>query len=356
MCLSLCACGVGEKPRNENKSLSLWYVEGDAAAEGLTALAEEYSADNSDEPVFVRGFSDEQSLAAAFESARPDLLLCSLQRAAELYDRGLLRDISPAPDVSPMYTEQISRRCEGIGKGIFPIGSEVQLLYAAPGCFSGDPPDTMSALTELAAEYGRGTGLPFFSADSFSDLMYDAMLIRGDELHGLREKDINSETYRDVYNLFALAAYDGGVAVTEYSARELVDSGYLPCAAARSSSLVGVSADNSVSLLPSDGGGRGRLAWCLCVAVTAPEGRPTGRIARFMGWLTESERLNALALDSGLIPAGLGAAATDESDLVSALMELYSSAELHMPDYGRDYLNNRDTLETELRRSFGYLR
>ena len=354
LCLSLCACLDQERPRSDKNALSLWYVEGDAAAERLTALAEEYAAEN--EPVLVRGFADEDSLAAAFESARPDLLLCSLQRAAELYDRGLLRDISPAMgDVHPAYTEQISRRCEGIGKGIFPIGSEVQLLYSAPGCFEDAPPDTMSGLMELAAEYGRETGLPFFSADSFSDLMYDAMLVRGEELHGLLEKDINNEAYRDVYNLFASAAYDGGLAVTRYSARELVDSGYLPCAAARSSSLVGVSADSSISLLPADGGGSSRLACCLCVAVTAPESRPAGRIARFMSWLTESRRLNALALDSGLVPAGVGAAPTDESGLVSALMGLYSTAELHMPDYSRDYLNNRDGLEAELRRSLEFL-
>lgn len=355
LCLSLCACARKETPRPED-ALSVWYVAGEAAAEQLSALAGAYASENRDESILVRGFEDEASLAAALESARPDLLLCSLQRAAALYDRGLLRDISPAlGDAAPKYTADISRRCDGIGKGIFPIGAEVQLLYSAPGCFDGSPPNTMTGLMELAADYGQKNGLPFFTADSFSDLIYDAMLARGEELHGVREKDINNETYRDVYNLFASAAYEGGIAITEHGARELVDSGYLPCAAARSSSLVGLNADSAISLLPTDGSGSSRLAECVCIAVTAPEGRPNGRIVRFVSWLTQQERLSALAFDSGLVPAVEGANPAGQSSLVSALMELYSSAELHMPDYSRDYLNNRQSLEAELRRWLGFL-
>lgn len=347
LCLSLCACGGTETGKRDNsEAISLWYVS-DAPAQELLTLAEEYAEENGKEFILARSFEDEASLAAALDSARPDLLLCSLQRAAELYERGLLRDISSALTAAPGYTDDISALCAGAGASVFPIGSEVELLYTAPGLFDDGAPDTMAELLTLAANYGRDTGLPFFTADSFGDLIYQSMLSQDEELHGVREKDINSKAYVSAYNALAEAAFSGGAAVTEYGARELVDSGYLPCAAARSSSLVGLSADADISLLPS--AGNRRLADCLCLAVTAPEGRPTGRIARFMSWLSEPGRMSSLALNSGLVPAVEDASPMGESSLAAALMELYNSFELHIPDSGADYLTNRAEYEKQLR-------
>lgn len=347
LCLSLCACGGTETGKRDNsEAISLWYVS-DAPAQELLTLAEEYSGENGKEFILARSFEDEESLAAALDSARPDLLLCSLQRAAELYDRGLLRDISSALTAAPEYTDDISALCAGTGGSVFPIGSEVQLLYTAPGLFDNGAPDTMAELLTLAANYGRDTGLPFFAADSFGDLIYQSMLSQGEELHGQREKDINTKAYVSAYNALAEASFSGGAAVTEYGARELVDSGYLPCAAARSSSLAGLSPDADISLLPS--AGDSRLADCLCLAVTAPEGRPTGRIARFMSWLSEPERMSDLALNSGLVPAVEDASPVAESTLTAALMSLYNDYKLHIPDVGSDYLTNRAEHEKQLR-------
>lgn len=59
-------------------------------------------------------------------------------------------------------------------------------------------------------------------------MIYQAMLASGEELHGERDRDINNEAYISAYNALAEAAFHGGLAVTKYSARELVDSGYLP--------------------------------------------------------------------------------------------------------------------------------
>lgn len=348
LCLCLCACGEAEPPKPKD-ALNIWYTDGDAPAYQLAALAGAYAAEAGSRPVFMRRFEDEESLAAALDSARPDLLLCSLQRAAELYDRGLLRDVSNAMTTAPTYTENIAALCDGTGRSVFPIGAEVQLLYAAPGLFDDGAPDTMAELLSLAENYGRDTGLPFFSADSFGDLIYQSMLSQGEQLHGVREIDINNQAYISAYNALAGAAFSGGAAVTEYGARELVDSGYLPCAAARSSSLVGLSADAAISLLPTDGENGSRLADCLCIAVTAPEGRSVSRIAHYLGWLTESARLSALALDSGLVPAVKDARPVGESALTGALMELYYSCPLHLPDGGADYLRNRAEYENELR-------
>lgn len=348
LCLCLCACGEGEPPKPED-ALNIWYTDGDAPAYQLAALAGDYAAAAGSRPVSMRRFEDEESLAAALDSARPDLLLCSLQKAAELYDRGLLKDISAAMPASPEYAEDIASRCAGIGRSIFPLGCEVQLLYTTPGLFEAGAPDTMAELLTLAANYGRDTGLPFFTADSFGDLIYQAMLASGEELHGERDRDINNEAYISAYNALAEAAFHGGLALTKYSARELVDSGYLPCAAARSSSLVGLSADAAITPLPIDGEDGSRLANCLCIAVTAPEGRSVSRIVHYLGWLTDSARLSALALDSGLVPAVKNASPVGESALTGALMKLYDSCPLHLPDGGADYLTNRAEYENELR-------
>lgn len=349
LCLCLCACGEPETENRDNsEAISLWYV-GDAPVQKLLALIGEYSGENEKEFILARSFEDEDSLAVALDSARPDLLLCSLPRAAELYDRGLLRDISGAVTVAPEYTDAIAARCAGIGGSVFPIGSEVQLLYSVPGLFEDGAPDTMAELLALAAKYGRDTGLPFFTADSFGDLIYSSMLSHGEQLHGVRDKDINNAAYVSAYNALAEAAYHGGIAVTEHGARELVDSGYLPCAAARSSSLTELSADSAITLLPMDGEGGSRLADCLCIAVTAAEGRPTGRIARFMSWLAEPERLSALALNSGLVPAVEDADPVGQNTLAAALMELYDNCRLHIPGGSADYLTNRTEFENKLR-------
>lgn len=354
VCLSLCACGGKEQEPKD--SLSVWYVGGTAAAEQLLALTGEYAEENGRTVIAMRAFENEESLAAAFETALPDLLLCSHARAIDLYERGLLRDIAPAlGESAPEYTDYLTRRFEGVGHSFFPIGMEVQLLYAANGCFNGAAPKTMQELMSLASEYGREKGLPFFTADSLADLLYDAMLSQGAELHGIRERDIFNDDYISAYNLFAKAAYDGGLVCMDYPARELVDSGYLPCAAACSSSLSGLSADSFIAVLPPAGDGS-RLANCVGVAVTAKGERTPERVVRFMGWLLEKDRLCALAFDSALVPAAKNAQPPDGGSLTSALMELYSGGELHLPDYSGDYMKNRAQIEAELRSSFGMFR
>lgn len=353
VCLSLCACG--EKEPQSKDSLSIWYVGGTAAADQLLALTGEYASENGQTVIAMRAFENEESLAAAFETALPDLLLCSHARAIDLYERGLLRDIAPAlGESAPEYLDYLSRRFEGVGHSFFPIGMEVQLLYAGDGCFNGAAPETMRELMSLASEYGREKGLPFITADSFADLLYDAMLSQGAQLHGIRERDIFNEDYISAYNLFAKAAYDGGLVCMDYPAWELVDSGYLPCAAARSSSLAGLSADSFITVLPAAGDGS-RLASCVGIAVTAKGERTPERVVRFMSWLLEKDRLCALAFDSALVPAVKNAQPLGDSSLTSALMELYSGGELHLPDYSGDYMNNRAQIEAELRSAYGLL-
>ena len=79
-------------------SVSVWYIEGDALAGPLAQAASEYNGAVEDGllGVSLRSFSDEAALSAAFESGRPDLLLCSTAKAVDLYERGVLRDVGAA--------------------------------------------------------------------------------------------------------------------------------------------------------------------------------------------------------------------------------------------------------------------
>ena len=78
-----------------SQKLNLWYVEGDVSRPALETLAESYNSQRSRDsyPLSLEGFETEEALASAFESRRPDLLLCSYTRAASLGSRGQLGSV-----------------------------------------------------------------------------------------------------------------------------------------------------------------------------------------------------------------------------------------------------------------------
>ena len=333
-------------------SVSVWYIEGDALAGSLAQAVSEYNGAVEDGllGVSLRSFSDEAALSAAFESGRPDLLLCSTAKAVDLYERGVLRDVGAAlSGGAPAYPDCLSSRFDGVGRGFFPLGSSVQLLYSSASAGLSPALDAERLFT-LAAACGRDERLPFLTADSFADLVYQLMLSLGSEFHADREADLRDVNYSYVYNLLADAAYDGGLVSLGYGGAELVRSGYLSCAAVRSQSLAGLDeAGYTVSLLPVFGGSRACLADTLGLAVTAREGRSVRSISAFLSWLFQGERSGALALESGLVPACTGGALLPDTALEERLMEIYSGYELVMPDYSGDFLKNRDGFEARFR-------
>lgn len=351
LCLVLCGCG--RETVETKDGLSLWYVEGELPGGILEGLAAEY---NSELPkgglsLRLRAFPDEESLAEAFEAARPDLLLCSAARAIELESRGILRE--PGQQLqSPAYPDYIGERFYGVGRSFFPLGSELTLLYSREGQLSPEQSGSFGQLMEQAADWGRETGLPFFAADSYSALFYECMLSLGSQFHG-SELDSYDENYIYVYNLLAEAAFEGGLSELARGGVQLVRADYLPCAAVYSTSLAGLEHDGfEIAPVPSAGEGRALLANCLGFAVTAREGRSLGPAAVFLSWLHQGERGPELALKAGLVPA-FGQVQAAEDPLSALLMEIYESRELHIPDLESDHYKNRGDFEARFRAAIG---
>ncbi len=352
-CALLCGCGDNGSQKPVRDAVSVWYIEGDPLSDTLQEQAQEYNDNVEDELLTVafRAFENEEQLSAAFEDARCDLLLCSHSKALDLYDRGLLRDVGAAlSQGAPDYPSYLSERFSGVGRGFFPLGSSVQLLYFAEdktGLSSlSDPEELFTA----ACQYGREQGLPFFTADSYADLFYELLLSLDSEFHANRSTDLRDVNYTYVYNLMADAAYEGGLVSLSYDGAELVQSGYLPCAAVASQSLAGAKLDGyDIAPLPRFRDSRVCLADTEGLAVTAREGRSIKSIAAFLSWVFEDGRLGALALDSALVPAAAPADIAVDDALEKTLMDIYLNYELHLPDYGCDYLQNRAGFETNFR-------
>lgn len=346
--LALCACG--QKKQTPKDAVSLWFLEGEPFAGQIAALAESYNrkADGDRLPVSVRSFPDEAALAAAFDAARPDLLLCGHERAFSLYEAGILTDAASwlGPSV-PDYPEALRLYSPCIGRSFFPLGFDTQLLLTGPG---GEGETDMEALLTRAKSYGSETGLPYLTADSFSDLLYGMLLSQGTELHGLRRLDISEPDYVAAYNLLAGAAYTGGLASFEAPAVELLRAGILPCAAARSSTLAGLEESGlSVAPLPRLEEGAVYLAEGIGLAVTVREGRDLRSPAAFLSWLCAPERLAESALAGGLAPAAAYEGAEAADHLSAVLLRLAREGEAHLPEPGADYPANRAALEAELR-------
>ena len=354
--LGLCACGR-EKEAGSRDSVSIWYRTGDPLAEELTALVHGYNRRLSPEllPVTLRVFPDEESLAAAFETARPDLLLCDHTRAMDLSARGLLRDMKgPLAGRVPAYPASLGEGFDGLGRSFFPLGIQVDLLYYRSDALPEGARDHWESLMGWAAAYGREQRLPAFTAESFGDLFYLGLFARGEEFHALRERALRGDAYRDFYNLVAESAYQGGLAVSRYAAADLVQSGYLPCALVRSGSLRGASFQG-FALSPAPETGETCPGECCGLAAMAREGRSTRSAAAFLQWLLEEGRMNALALDSGLVPP-VAASPSRGGPLAELLTELSRTAVFHLPEGDGDYAKNRDAFEAAFRRDMGQFR
>lgn len=328
-CLLLTGCGA---QKTDTAALSLWCAADDPLLPALRQAAESYnhSKKSGALPVAIREFADAAALTNALNTARPDLLLCSHTLAFSLSDRGLTTDAG----LALAYPEGIHARAEGVGRSVFPVGSRVQLLASREAV-----PADLAALCRLAAQSGG----PFLAADSYTDLLCQAVLGSG-EFHADREKDCFSPAFREAWNTLAEAAFAGGLCAGESSALSLLESG-LPAAYVDSGALAAGLPAGCMLTVP-DTGGLPRLADLRCLAVMAREGRPLKGAAAFLRWLFSGARPARLALDAGLIPALPGGEGTDE---LSALLLGLRDEPLFLADGGSDYVKNRAAFERELR-------
>ena len=275
-------------------NLTLWYAETDCPRPVMEALLDAYR-DETRRLVTAAAFPDEASLAAAFESGRPDLLLCSHVRAFDMDEReGLtvLQDMPPLPEAVEGVSPQI-------GASFFPFGARLPLLVADAGRFP-IAPESLEALLGQAEE----AGAPFLAADSWADVLYQGMFARGSELHGNLKTDLRDESCKALYNALAQAAYAGALADVS-GAAGYVRQGLLPCAIVSSQTLAGLEDASGLRVFPlpqPEGGRAAYSAELMGFAVLAGK-KTAGEAKAFLNWLAIGERGAALAPNSSQFDA-----------------------------------------------------
>ena len=305
----LCACTSLQEnaPDTPAAPLSLWALRDDPMTETLYALTVLYNAEDPEAPVSVRIYDDEQSLANAMDSARPDLLLCGQDHALALYGQGRLKRISDEDAPLPQFTETFLALSDCVGVSYFPLGADVQLLAVNPSVPTQTDAAVLSNMDRLcraASDKGKQEGQAFFSADSFAGLFAACMAQTNEVFLARRQEDIRSEAYRRLYNLLADAAYTGGLTYDSADPVGDVASGTLSCALSRSSALVG--ADPSLFFYPMpvmQGGSKLCLAEIYGLAVTSPFDRNLPYVGDFLRGLFAQETSLTSVLDAGFLPA-----------------------------------------------------
>lgn len=349
LCLLLCACALMTlctcgAESGEAGAVTLWCAADDPLLPALRQAVEEYNRGlgNKALPVTLRTFADGEALANALNTAQPDLLICSHTLAFPLEDRGLLTESG----VSVPYPEELAARSGRVGHSLFPLGSRVQLLLSREGLTDQD----FAALCEKSAAYGEEKRLPYLAADSYADLLCQALLGSG-EFHADRAKDCFHAPFREAWNAMAEAAFSGGLYVGEDPALAMFMSG-VPNALVFSDALAGGIPEDCALSVP-DTGGLPLFADLRCLAVLTREGRQQRGTAAFLTWLFSGERPAKLALSAGLIPALPGGAGGDAlSDLLLTLRE----RPLWFPDGGSDYVKNRAAFERDFRAAMDLLK
>lgn len=339
-CFLLPACGREPVEPEREQELSIWYVQGDMLSEELSALTEQFNAETGSVKVLLRAFATEEEFAAAMDSARPDMILCGHERAFALHEQGRLRDISAGFSGSaPAFHESFLQSSPCVGRSFFPAGAETPLLAVNSSAFKAssvysegqEPFSSLEKLCAAAAAYGQNEGKVFFTADSFASLFAAALAESETPFTGIRQEDIKSTAYKEVYNMLAEAAYCGGVAGFGSPALPLAESGDTVCALVSSPDIAPPLAEE-LSLYPQPlFGDAPILARSYGLAVTSPFADRDGAAARFISWLYSPERVSEAAQARGLIPS-VSCGKPQSSDPRTELLHALSSSPLYFPE------------------------
>lgn len=340
------------------EQLSLWYAEEQFPSSAMEELAERYLSRHggADCRLVLRSFSSEAELAAAFESERPDLLLCSYTRAASLGSRGLLGSVELADSD---YLPAIEDALPFAGRSFFPLGSRSPILAYNAAILeeAGISPefDSFEDFMEKAGEYKERTGLPFFSAESLLPLLSSCCGSLGYRLVGDPKKDGLSQDFTSIYNSLASAALDGSFLPPDEDRLDLAAAGLLPLVVLDAPRTDALPEGLGYAPLPLPQSGRQvYVSDILGFAVTGANSYALPQARDFALWLRDSfSQKDVLAL--GLIPASSPSEVEAASNLELILIESWQEAEaLLYPPLG-DFTENRRDREEALCRALDLL-
>ena len=333
------------------KELVLWLAEDAPLGDAIARLAEEYGAKNPALSVRVQSFASAAEMLRAPGRENADLLLCEEPTAETLAAEGALGALT-TPEEWPALFRDAPVCAEG---RFVPLGAEAAVLALREenlallkDCGS------MEALCALAADYGRTHGQPFFSADSFAQLFACLLEQKGSPFFAMREQDLESESYREIYNLLAEAAFEGGLVSLEEAVLPAIERGDLVCGVCSSRALTAAE-PGTIAVLPlppmadCEATAPVRI-WGLAVSADAD----TDEAADFIRWLYTDERAAAAALEQGLAPAGDFSGGAD--DAVSAGLALTAqTCRACLPEAQSGYAQRRAEFEQSFRAALALL-
>lgn len=330
--------------RGVHGSLTLWYSEQDCPRPVMEALLADYRAETR-RLVNAKAFPNETALGEAFESGKPDLLLCSHVRAYDLDRREHLAAPGELPPI-PASAAEVLPESPGC---YWPVGARVPLLLRSAEALP-EPPESLEALLRMAGEAGE----PIFTATSWSALFQAEMVSLGKEVHGETETDRAEKAYTDFYNALAAAVFAGGVGETAEPVR-CVRQGLLRCALVPSTALAGLTGEELLAtpLPPAEKGEPVCSAELLGFAFLSDE-ENAGEARDFLTWLAVGNRNAELALKAGLVPL-TAPEGEPETELEALLCELSAGDSLRYLDPDSDYCRNRGALESRLREGLDLL-
>lgn len=340
LCAALCSCAGSEGENHIADTLTVWCTADAPVTAALAELANEYNAlPGQTMPVQLKVFPSELAMAEAFNSLRPDLLLCSHDRASTLGLSGLL---SAVPGLGEKISSTVNAGFSSFSAGSFiPLGGEVPLMVCAPGySFT---PGTISELADAAGAYDG----QFMAVASWADIFAAAFCQSGGEFLCELEKQSQSDEFSELYNLFAELAFSGKLRFSGRPA-ELAAEGKVRCAIVSSCELGGMTLDGcSICAMPDMYDEPSQFmssVWGF--AVTAASGRSAAPAAAFMDWLLEGSRLGDMALRCGLIPASR--CSVRSTPLYAALFDIYRNNRLYMVPGGCPYFLLRHDFDSEV--------
>lgn len=339
--LFLTACGKAPESRD---SVSIWCLEDEAILPELNKAVEKYNKSIKGDylPASIRTFPDLKSLSEGFNTLRPDILICTQAKADELSSLGLCRDIgSLFIGREIIFPDYIRSRCPQAGRSYFPIGGDVPLLCGRDETEFSD----FETLCKAAEEHGEKEGVPFLTLSRVPELLYYEMLSAGKEFHAVRDIDVKSPLYKEIYNHIADTAFSGGVTFADTGSLELKKQ---PCAGVFGSELYGQDLSGfKISPMPAMKPDSPLYAHSSGLAVCVREGRELKSTAQFISWLFTEGRAAKLSLRSGLVPALPSDDYKPENDFEKLLLSLSCERELHLPEFESDFIKNLENFSTE---------
>lgn len=324
-------------PVRADPAVRLWVSEASPLCDGLLEQVEKYNALEPQAFVRVTRFADEEALAAALEEEMPELLLVNCQRMRELETRGELGALAFPPGIEPRVLPPYRALSDTVGSGFFPLGAELPVLVALrenrellSGC------ESMEALCETAAEQAEERGTPFFSADSYTRVFADAMAQRGSVFHDGYGQDRSDPVFREVYNLLAGAAFDGGLQASDEAVLPRVLRGELVCGICSSRALRGADTQQLCLFPVPPMAGCAPLAesevWGL--AALPPAAQNEEWTTQFISWLCSFDHAVSAVREAGLVPAEAGDWAKDEDAFAGELLTVAEAYRLVLPGSG----------------------